>query len=174
VWLPLLRPRLEPLLTFAVPPAVYAAYGRGFLVVFVLVLIGLRGLYVVTYDRLDWQRLPGFGLAFVGGGLSVLGNLGDYWLGQRTVAQVLSSMLFVLGTIIGTVALLSGVMLIGVADVTTRVLPPWSRWALLLAPLLGVLLSIRPLGHLPSGYVLPLSVAWISVGTTVWSRSNLR
>ncbi len=94
----------------------YAAYGRGFLVVFVLFLIGLRGFYVATYDRLDWQRLPGFGLAFVGCGLNVLGNLGDYWLGQSTVEQFLSILLFFVGTVIGTVALLSGVMLIGGAD----------------------------------------------------------
>lgn len=173
VWLPVLRPLLAPWLTFAAPPAVYAAYGRGFVVVFVLVLVGLRGLYVATYDRLDWQRLPGFGLAFIGGGLNVLGNLGDYWLGHSSIEQFLSSILFLFGTIIGTVALLSGVLLIGVADVTTRVLPPWSRWALLLAPPLGVFLSIWPIGHIPSGYVLPLSLAWIVVGTTLWSRRKL-
>lgn len=41
VWFPVLRPLLAPLLTFAAPPAVYAAYGCGFVVVFVLFLIGL-------------------------------------------------------------------------------------------------------------------------------------
>ncbi len=65
-------------------------------------------------------------------------------------------------------------LLIGVADVPTWVLPAGSRWALLLAPPFGVLLSIWPIGHIPSSYVFPLSLAWIVLGATLWSWGNQR
>lgn len=161
------------LLTFAPPADVYAIYGSGFFLVFLLFLVGLVCLRATSGDRIRRSGRWGFILTFVGLAMNLVGNITDYWLGEKILGQALWGSSFAIFTLLGTLVLITGLVILGLAALRTQALPRWSAWPLIILPPLGVLLTLWGINHIPSGTTLPLSITWILLGYILWSKADV-
>ena len=171
---PLVRPlrfMVEPLLSLPRPDEVYPTYGKVFFFVFLLILLGAVGLRAMAMaevgEYIGRRGTLGFRLVFIGLAMSLFGNIADYWLGEEVLHQPLWGASFVIGTEFGYLVYSAGSVLLGIAILRTRLLPAWSGWPLILAPPLGILLLFWGIYHIPSGMVLPLSIAWLIIGCSL-------
>jgi hypothetical protein len=174
-WSQAVQPLLVKALTFADPAQVYQAYGRVFPLVFLLLLAGLLGLEADCLARGQNAPRTGFRMALIGLILMAFGSLADYWTGPAgplipepgSAAWMFS---FVVGFEVGALVYLAGAVWLGLSALRGSWLPGWLAWTLLAAPLLGCLLSLWGIRHIPGGFVLPVSLSWIGVGFTVWLK----
>ena len=171
---PLVRPlrfMVEPLLSLPPADEVYPTYGKVFFFVFLLILLAVVGLRAMAMaeagDYIGRRGKLGFRLASIGLVMSLFGNVADYWLGEEVLHQPLWGASFVIGTGLGYLVYSAGSVLLGIAMLRTRTLPAWSGWPLIIAPPLGILLLFWGIYHIPSGMVLPLSIAWLLVGCSL-------
>lgn len=73
------------LLTLAPPANVYTAYDLGFLLVFLLFLASLMCLRANAGDRIGRSGRWGLLLTFIGLRMNLVGNVTDYWLGEKVL-----------------------------------------------------------------------------------------
>jgi hypothetical protein len=172
-WARLVEPLVTPFLGFGAPEEVYATYGKAFFPVYLLFLIGLVSLHARISGRAGRLERRGFQVALVGLAMNLIGNIGDYWLGEEVLHQPLWGISFVIGTLLGTLVYMVGSVLLGIAILRMRVLPRWSGWALILAPTLGIVLGMWLVEHVPSAFVLPVGVGWMLLGYALWSEDGV-
>ena len=175
-WEPALRAIAEPVLTFAGPTTVYNTYGRVGFVVFAGVLAGLLGLRAfrragISAGRVSVGRTERWGLrlAMVGIALNLLGNVGDYWIGRP---EALDFVAFLVGTVVGLLALGVGLALLGVAGLRSGSLARPVAWSLLLWLPAALLASFAGLNNIPGGAFLPLGVVGVLLGYQLWNASG--
>lgn len=80
-WAGVLRPILEPLLTFAPPEVVYLTYGKCFSFMALGWMAGLLALHARQAASAGRLERWGFRVAFAGSVLGTLGGIGTYWIG---------------------------------------------------------------------------------------------
>lgn len=152
-WLPLLKPALRPLITFATPVQVYLVYGRVFDLAYLLFLpaaFGLHHLHQGSRNRIEkW----GFGLLVVGLLATFVGVAGDYWADGAGFFIEL----------VGLLVLAIGVTLYGVALLQTQVMPGGCAWLLVACGPSTLVFSLL-IGHIPSGPTFPFAISWVMVG----------
>ena len=171
-WAQLVEPLVTLFLGFGTYEEVYATYGKMFLPVYLLFLIGLTSLHARMSGRAGRLEERGFQVALLGLAMNFIGNIGDYWLGEEVLHQPLWGMSFVIGTLLGTLIYIVGSVLLGITILRTRVLPRWSGWVLIIAPTLGIVLGLWQVKHLPSALVLPVGLGWILLGYALWSGNG--
>lgn len=171
-WAQLVEPLVTPFIGFGTPGEVYATYGKAFFPVYLLFLIGLVSLHAHISGRAGRLERRGFQVALLGLVMNLIGNIGDYWLGEEVLHQPLWGISFVIGTMLGTLVYMVGSVLLGISILWTRVLPRWSGWTLIIAPTLGIVLGVWLVRHLPSALVLPVGLGWIIPGYALWSGSG--
>lgn len=166
-WELTLRENAGAVLSFAAPTTVYNVYGRAGFVVFAGLLAGLLALRASrstrrtedhTSGRLEWW---GFRTAFVGLGLNLLGNVGDYWLGRP---EWLDTVAFLVGTLLGLLVLVVGLALLGVVGWQTRTHSRLLAGAFLLWLPAALALSVVGLDNIPGGAFVPLGVVAVVLG----------
>ncbi len=172
-WAQLVEPLVTPFLGFGTYEEVYATYGKVFLLIYLLFMIGLVSLHARISGRAGRLEERGFRVALLGLVMNLIGNVADYWLGEEVLHQPLWGMSFAIGTLLGTLVYIVGSVLLGVAILRTRVLPRWSGWTLIIAPTLGIVLGLWLVRHLPSGLVMPVGLGWILLGYALWSEDSL-
>lgn len=145
----------------------------GLFLVFLLFLVGLMCLRANAGDRIGRSGRWGFILTFVGLTMNLVGNVTDYWLGEKVLGQALWGGSFAVFTLLGTLVLITGLVILGLAALRAEVLPRWSAWPLIILPPLGILLTFWGIKHTPSGTTLPLSITWILLGYVLWSKSDV-
>src|SRR5215210_1867184 len=168
-WAQLTEPLVTPFLGFGTYEEVYATYGKVFFLVYLLFLIGLASLRARVGEHLGRSGKRGFKLAFIGLAMNLVGNVGDYWLGEKVLGQPLWGISFTIGTLLGTLVYIVGSVILGRAILRTSVLPHWSGWTLIVAPTLGIALALLVVIHLPSALVLPVGISWMLIGYAIWS-----
>ena len=169
-WAQLIEPLVTPFLGFGTYEEVYATYGKAFFLVYVLFLLGLVGLLVRVGEHTGRSGMWGFGLAFIGLAMNLIGNVGDYWLGREVLGQPLWGMSFAVGTLLGTLVYVVGSFILGCAILRTGVLPRWGGWTLIVAPTLGIMSGLLVVVHLPSALVLPAGLGWVLIGRALWTE----
>lgn len=167
-WAQLVEPLVTPLLGFGTREEVYATYGKVFFPIYLLFLVGLTSLHARLAGRAGRLEERGFQVALLGLVMNLVGNVGDYWLGEEVLHQPLWGMSFAIGTLLGTLIYIVGSVLLGIAILRTPVLPRWSGWVLIIAPTLGIVLGLWQVRHLPSALVLPVGLGWLLVGYALW------
>ena len=175
-WARALQAPLARVLTFADPAQVVQAYGRVFPLVFLLLLAGLLGLEACCLERSQKTPRAGFRLVMIGLILMAFGSLADYWTGPAgpfTPAAGSAAWLFsfVVGFEVGALVYVVGAVLLGINALRGGWLPGWLAWWLLAAPLLGCILTVWGIRHIPGGFVLPVSLSWIGAGFVVWLKN---
>lgn len=169
LWAQLAEPLVTPFLGFGTYEAVYATYGKAFFLVYLLFLIGLVCLRARVGEHIGRLGKRGFKVAFIGLAMNLIGNVGDYWLGEKIIGQPLWGISFTIGTLLGTLVYIVGSVILGRAILRTSVLPRWSGWTLIVAPTLGSVLALLVVIHLPSALVLPVGISWMLIGYAIWS-----
>lgn len=172
-WAQLVEPLVTPFLGFGTYEEVYATYGKMFLPIYLLFLIGLVSLHARISGRAGRLERRGFQVALIGLAMNLIGNVGDYWLGEEVLHQPLWGISFAFGTLLGTLVYMVGSVLLGIAILRSRVLPRWSGWTLIIAPTLGVASGLWLVKHLPSGLVLPVGLGWILLGYALWWEDSV-
>ncbi len=163
-WAQLIEPLVTPFLGFATYEEVYATYGKVFFLVYLLFLIGMVGLHARVGEHIRRSGKLAFRLAFVGLAMNLVGNVTDYWLGEKVLGQVLWGGSFAIFTLLGTLVLITGLVLLGLSALRMQALPRWIAWPLIILPPSGILLTFWGIKHTPSATMLPLSIAWILLG----------
>lgn len=169
MWARLIEPLVKPFLGFGAREEVYAIYGKMFLPVYLLFMIGLVSLHACLSGRAGRSEIRGFRVALTGLVMNLVGNVGDYWLGKEVLHQPLWGMSFAIGTMLGTLVYVIGSVLLGISILRTTALPRWSGWTLIIAPTLGIVLGLWQVKHLPSALVLPVGLGWMLLGFVLWS-----
>ena len=167
-----LRFMVEPMLGLAPRDEVYPTYGRTLIFVFFLILLGLMGLKAAVGEHLNRRGKLGVRLVFIGLVMQILGNIGDYWLGEKVLQQPLWGISFVIGSELGFLVYGVGSVLLGMALLRQNLLPGWGAWPLVISPPLGIVLVFFGVYHLPSSWVLPMSIAWLLVGLALLFRPS--
>lgn len=167
-----LRFMVEPMLSLAPPEDVYPTYGRTLIFVFLLMLLGLLGLRTAVGAHLKRRGKLGLRLAFIGLVMQILGNISDYWLGEKVLHQPLWGISFAIGSELGFLVYGVGSVLLGMALLRQNLLPGWGAWPLLFSPPLGIVFIFFGVYHLPSSWVLPMSIAWLLVGLALLFRPS--
>lgn len=169
MWARVIEPLVTPFLGFSTREEVYATYGKAFLPIYLLFMIGLVSLRACLSGRAARLEKIGFRITLAGLVMNLIGNIGDYWLGKEVLHQPLWGMTFAIGTLLGTLVYVTGSMLLGIAILRTSALPRWSGWTLIIAPTLGIVLGLWQVKHLPSALVLPVGLGWMLLGYALWS-----
>ncbi len=172
-WQSALEQIARPALTFAPAVEVYHLYGRVVLLVLAAFAVGLYGLYANQRAVFD-ERPPllhtwGYRLAMTGLVLSLVGNLGDYWVSVGTIIDLIA---FIVGTVVGLLLLAIGLILLAVGGLRSASMPRPVAWALILWFPFSVVLFLVGMVNLPSTPLLALSLAWIITGASM-VRSGL-
>src|SRR5688572_13795747 len=165
-----LRFFVEPMLELAPRDAVYPTYGKTLILVFVLLLLGALGLRAAVGNQLARRGQIGMRLVITGLVMQVVGNIGDYWLGEKVLGQPLWRLTFAIGSELGYLVYGVGSVLVGIELLRRKLLPGWGAWALIVSPPLGILFIFYGVYHLPSSWVLPMSVAWLVAGLALLFR----
>jgi len=165
---------VEPMLNLAPRDQVYPTYGRALIFIFFLMLLGVVGLRAAVGLHLTRRGVIAMRLIFVGLIMQILGNVGDYWLGYDVLGQPLWGISFVIGSEVGFLIYGAGSILLGLALLRQKLLPAWAAWALIVSPPLGILFLFFGVYHIPSSWVLPISVAWLMVGLALSFQSANR
>ena len=176
-WEPALTRLAEPLLTFAAPVTVYDSYGMLAFFTFGGVLVGVLGLWAhrrsvpssentPRIGRLEWW---GFRATIAGLALDLFGNVGDYWLGEPEVVDLLG---FLVGTVLGLLVLAVGLTLLGIVAWRTGSLPRVTAGLLVLWLPATLVVALVGLNNIPGGPLLTLGVVGMALGYHLWSATN--
>jgi hypothetical protein len=117
---------------------------------------GLAGLHALQATSYGWFGVVGFYAAFIGTALMLISTAATILAGREVL-----NFLFVLG-VLGTV----GLMLLGIATLRARVLPPWCGVLLIIA-VLGIPVYFA-LGNY--GGAIVYGLVWVALGYALWSR----
>ena len=165
-WAAVLKPVLEPFLTFASPEVVYLTYGKFFSFMVLGWMAGLLALH--AQQRASAGRLEkwGFRMAFAGIVLGTLGGIGVYWLGTIWWDAI---DFFFLACMIPSILLFGiGFPLFGIGALRANVAPRVGAWLLIVGGLPGMFLLTFLLGQLTLG-VLLINLAWVVLGYSLYS-----
>jgi len=162
-WLPLLKPALRPLLTFAPPVEVYNVYGRIFDLVYLLFLPAAFGLHHLHQGASSRIEKWGFGILVVGLLATFIGVAGDYWADRAGF----------LIEALGLLTLAIGATLYGVALLRSKVIPSWCAW-LLVACGPGTFVFFPLIRHIPSGPTFLFAISWLIVGCMLLFKKGVR
>ena len=157
-----LQKPLEPLLDWSSPDTVYVTYGTLAMIPAVGFLLGLLAVHATPPEATTRLERWGFRIALVGNLVAILGILVEYWLQQVDVGFAISGP--------GLAILLVGSTLFGIGRLRVDAAPRAGAWLLALSIplLLGCTVLI---GHLSTG-LIPLDLAWISLGWWAWSLAR--
>ena len=173
-WEPALRDVAAPLLTFSNPVAVYTAYGMVAITVFLGLLLGVLGYRAYrrsgqTDTVIARRERWGFRLALGGLLLSLLGNIGDYWIGQP---ELIDSLGFLGGTIGGFLVMAVGFVLLGYDAWRSKTLSRGSAALLLLWLPVAIVVMSTWLDNIPGGALLPLGLVGVTLGFDLVNRAR--
>src|SRR5918994_4908691 len=150
-WEPALGALLGPLFAFASPEAVYASYGKLYLLVFSGFLLGLVALRARRRGHAGRLEHWGYRLCLAGFALNLMGNIGDYWYRGGVGESEVDALGYLLGTVLGLLLLVAGSALLGIGLLRAGTPPHLGAWLLVLA-LPGIaLLTLLGFGNAPSG-----------------------
>jgi hypothetical protein len=166
-WAGVLRPTLEPLLTFAPPEVVYLTYGKCFSFMVFGWMAGLLALHARQAAGAGWLEKWGFRLAFAGTVLGTIGGIGVYWIGTFWWGAVDFSFLAFMVPMLLLVSI--GFPLFGIGTLRARVAPRLGAWLLIFGGLPGMVLLSFLLGQLTLG-VLLINLAWVVLGYSLYSE----
>lgn len=176
-WTGVVRPVLEPFLTFASPDYVYLSIGS--LVLFVILgmlagLLALRARQAAYAGRLEkW----GFRVALVGNVLLILGTLGEYWVGglvfvvTHSHSALVTDASYMVFSLPGLLFFMFGTLLFGIGTLRARVAPRAGAWLLIVGGFPGMILLALLVGHWGGAFLL-LDLAWIVLGYSLWSEKS--
>jgi hypothetical protein len=168
-WEPALGALLDPLFAFASPDAVYASYGKLYLLVFLGFLLGMVALRARRRGHAGRLEQWGYRLSLAGLALNLLGNIGDYWYRGGVGESGVDTLGFLLGTVLGLLLLVAGSALLGIGLLRAGTPPRLGAWLLVLA-LPGIpLLTLLGFGNAPSGPTLWFCFVWLVLGWSLWS-----
>lgn len=171
-WEPALREAAMPLLTFSDPVAVYTVYGMAAITVFLGLLLGVLGYRAYRHSgqadtAMSRREQWGFRLSIGGLLLSLLGNIGDYWIGQPELVDFLG---FLIGTIGGLFVMAVGFALLGYEAWGSGTLSTVSAALLVLwFPVAMIVMSVW-LDNIPGGALLPLGLVGVTLGFDLVNR----
>ena len=118
-------------------------------------------------NQLSRREQWGFRLALGGLLLSLLGNIGDYWIGQPELVDFLG---FLIGTIGGLFVMAVGFALLGYDAWRSRTLSTGSAALLVLwFPVAMIVMSVW-LDNIPGGALLPLELVGVTLGFDLVNR----
>jgi hypothetical protein len=160
-WYDAVRPRLDPLLTFASSETVYATYGRIYNLVFLLfipVVVVMHGAHASSPSRLEKR---GYAVLMCGLIATAVGVAGDYW-GDGIGFGI---------ELLGLLSMIVGVTVWGIALVRGKVVPASWAWLMVICGPAAIA-SLVFIGHVPSGPTISFAVVWFVVGCLVLSPSN--
>ena len=167
-WAGVLRPLLEPLLTFAAPQTVYLTYGKLFSVMVLGWMAGLLALHARQAASAGRLEKWGFRLAFTGAVLGTLGGIGVYWLGSiwwEAVEYVFLGLLVPMLLLVGI-----GFPLFGIGTLRAKGAPRLGAWLLIVGGLPGMIVLNILLGQLTLGLLL-INLAWVVLGHALYSAT---
>jgi hypothetical protein len=138
----------------------YQFFGRMFVCVYLLALIGLpivheRQAGALTHDEQVWYA--GLRAALL---LTLICDLAAYWAGGDLSAVAAMGFTFELAGLLGLLAASVGY---GRARLRARAMPAWASWLLILAGPMAVP-SVWAIGYLPHAAMLPFSIVLAVVG----------
>jgi hypothetical protein len=168
-----MRPVIIPLVTFGARVDVLRIWGSTGLLIYLLFLLGVRGLHMRLQRQGGRLERVGFRLACVGLVMNVGGNIADYWFGREVLGQALWGAGFAIGTMLGTLVYTIGAGILGAAIMRTRALPRWSGAVLTLAPLLGISMLFWGVRYIPANFILGNSLGWLVIGYVLWSDREI-
>jgi hypothetical protein len=157
-----LQKPLDPLLDWSSPDTVYVTYGTIVVIPAVGFLLGLLAVHETRPEATAALERWGFRIAVAGNVVAILGTVVEYWLQQVDVGFAISAP--------GLVILLVGSTLFGIALVRAHDAPRAGAWLLALSIPLVLACTIL-IGHLSAG-LIPLDLAWISLGWWAWSVAH--
>lgn len=153
---------LAPLLTFADPATVYAAYGRIWAPILLLFLVGAAALYLRLDPILTRGMRTAYSLLMTGLLMLLLGVIADYWLGRDVLGQRLWGLAFLVLTLLGLVLYTVGSTWLGVEAQRLHKLPLGVAGAFIAAPLGFLLTPLVP--NAPASELFTYAFAWILAG----------
>ena len=144
----------------------YQTVNRLWAPAFALVLCG----YVGLYQRYALRRLRGSGVAFglivTGLVAMMMGNVGEFWFfSDQPYAQINGRNLSWMGVLLGLLAVLVGLLILGITIRRTGPIPRWSGLIFLLAlPLTLLMIALSPslmgLPFIAAGALAGALAAW--------------
>jgi hypothetical protein len=168
-WAGVLRPILEPFLTFAPPEDVYLTYGKFFSFMIIGWLAGTLALH--TRQAASAGRLEkwGFRVAFAGTVLGTLGSIGVDWIGSVWWGAVDFSFL---AFMVPALLLFNvGFPLFGAGTLRAKAAPRLGAWLLTVGGFPGIFLLTFLTGQLTLGLLL-LNLAWVVLGYALFSEAS--
>ena len=170
-WARVVRPLVEPLLTFAPPQVVYHTYGKLYLVLFLGFLAGTLGLHACQRaagsSRAGRRERWGYWLTLVALVLLILGAIGDHWVGPYWPALIDAAYLGL--AIPGVLLLMVGTPLFGIGTLRAKVAPRLGAWLLILGGFPGLIVLSMVTGNWAGGLV-PFDLAWLIIGYFLWTN----
>lgn len=160
-WGPDARDLFGPLVTFAEPDTVYAAYGKVYFLVLLGLLVGVLGLSRLRRGGVSVPERWGFRLSVVGLVANLAGIVTDYTVFEDTLVENIG---FVVGSLLGLLLLVVGSLLLGVAWLRADGAPRLGAWLVLLAVPGMVALGALGFGNLPSMPIAWFCIAWLALG----------
>jgi hypothetical protein len=156
-----IRPVVEPLLGFASVDTVYRSYGLLYLVATGFMFVGFLALRAHIRRPLAERGSRGLTVAFVGWLMVLIGLAGDYGIGDALGNEIHIAAFLI--EMLGVLSVLIGLLLVGIQSRRSRSLPGLVSWSLIAALPLGIV-GVVLLSHLPSGPMLGINIAWVTVG----------
>ncbi len=173
-WAQVVRPLVEPLLTFASPEIVYLTYGKLYLVLFLGFVAGTVGLHArqraEAMGRARRLETWGYRLTLIATVLLILGSIGAHWLGTYWPAVMEPA--YVAFVMPGFLLLMIGAIPFGIGTLRTRVAPRLGAWLLAVGGFPGIILLNILTGNWGGG-LIPLDLAWIIVGYFLWTNPGV-
>jgi hypothetical protein len=157
-WYDAVRPRLDPLLTFASSERVYATYGRIYNLVYLLFIPVVAGVHRAHSSSPSRLEKRGHAMLMCGLIATTLGVAGDYW-GDGIGFGV---------EVLGLLSMIVGVSVWGIALVRGKVVPALWAWLMVICGPAAIA-SLALIGHLPSGPTMSFAIVWLVVGCLMLS-----
>ena len=168
-WAGVVRPILEPFLTFAPPDAVYLTYGKLFLFVVLGWMAGLLALHARQSASAGRLEKWGFRVAFAGTVLGTIGGFGAYYVG--TVWAEALNFSFLAFLVPALLLFNIGYPLFGVGTLRAKVAPRLGAWLLMVGGFPGIFLLTFLTGQLTLSLVL-LNLAWVVLGYALFADAS--
>jgi hypothetical protein len=160
-----IRTAMNPPLGFASVDTVYRTFGLWYIVATTLMFVGFVALRAHLRPLLAGRGSRWLMITSIGWGMLLVGLVGNYGIGEALSSGI--HMLAFLVEMVGGLLLLLGLLMVGIGLQRSTTIPVWISWSLIAVLPLGIA-GVIPLGHLPSGPMLGLNIAWLIVGFGLW------